>query len=134
MIMLLTHQVELREQATEALRHSGYDVAIPLHRNDMIALLKEAHPRLVILDLYLSDPSGAEDLKRLRDAGYEGPIVLLSGPSMMPVLKEAYPRGVTRIVPLPAKINDRFDLGELRSSVHACLSGDVPTRAKERPV
>jgi DNA-binding response OmpR family regulator len=125
MIMLLTHHNELREQIREALQHNGYTVITPPHRGDMLTVLKDAQPDLIILDLYLSHPSGAEDLKNLREHGYQGKIIVLSAPSMTSVLKEAYASGIDRVVTVPAKIQGRFDLGELQSSIKSCLRMDL---------
>lgn len=122
MIMLLTQQAELREQLSEALLASGHEVAIPVHRNDMLTVLQESHPHLIVLDLYLSDPSGVEDLKILRDTGYQGKIIVLSGPSMMSVLKDTYASGLDAIVQVPARIQGRFDLGDLQSTITTCMS------------
>ena len=114
MIMLLTHHRELRAQLNEALQQSGHNVAIPAHREDMLTVLKDSQPDLIILDLHLSHPSGTEDLKILREHGYVGRTIVLSAPSMMTVLKEAYASGVDRVVKVPAKIKGRYHLGELK--------------------
>src|SRR5215204_514959 len=83
MIMLITHQSELREQIGKSLGERGHAVAIPPHRQDMLTTLKVTHPDLIVLDLYVSDPSGAEDWKMLREHGFQGGIIILAGPSMI---------------------------------------------------
>lgn len=123
MIMLLTHRQNLREQLNESLQASGYSVTVPPHRDDMVTVLKESEPQLIILDLYLSDPSGSEDLKILRDQGYQGSIIVLSGPSMMPVLKEVYPVGIESVVQVPTKIKGRYHLGDLQTTISRCMRG-----------
>jgi DNA-binding response OmpR family regulator len=124
MIMLLTHRQNLREQLNKTLQASGYSVTIPPHREDMVTVLNESKPQLIVLDLYLSDPCGAEDLKILRDQGYQGAIIVLSGTSMMPVLKEVYPSGIESVVPVPTKINGQYQLGELQSIISGCMRGN----------
>jgi DNA-binding response OmpR family regulator len=121
MIMLLTHRSELREQLKDALQASGYEVAIPSHRQERLPMLTECRPVLILLDLYVSDPSGTEELKELRDHGYRGTIIVLSGPSMMPVLKEAYASGIGRVIPVPAHVNGRYVLGELQAAIQSCM-------------
>lgn len=121
MIMLLTQDGELREQLSEALQQSGHKVAIPAHRENMLPMLEDTQPSLIILDLHLSDPSGTDDLKMIRARGYGGRIIVLSSPSMMSVLNETYASGVDRVVKVPVTINGRYDLGELRSTVKSCL-------------
>ena len=41
MIMLTSQHPELREQPKEALQDSGHEVAIPAHRETMLAMLKD---------------------------------------------------------------------------------------------
>ena len=121
MIMLLTQDSELREQLTEALQQSGHKVGIPAHRENILSMIEDSHPSLIILDLHLSHPSGPHDLKMIRDRGYVERTIVLSSPPMMSVLAEAYASGVDRVVKVPARINGRYDLGELRSTVKSCL-------------
>jgi len=123
MIMLLTHQEELRRQLTHALHLRGHDVAIPRHREDMLTVLKDSKPELVILDLYLSDRSGAENLRLMHDHGYAGAMLVLSGPSMMPIVNVVYASGlrVTRVVQAPANLNGKYDFGDLESNIKTLL-------------
>ncbi len=121
MIMVLTQNSELREQLREALQQSGHEVAIPAHRENILAMLEDAQPSLIILDLHLSHPSGPDDLNMIRDRGYVGSVIVLSSQSMMSVLTEANASGVDRVLKAPAKIHGRYDLGELRSIIKTCL-------------
>jgi CheY-like chemotaxis protein len=121
MIMVLTHRSDLRKQLNEVLQASGYSVAIPSHREERLPMLIQHRPVLIVLDLYVSDPSATEELKELRDHGYRGTVMLLSGSSMMSVLKEAYPSGITRVISVPACVNGRYLLGELQAAVRSCM-------------
>ena len=69
MIMLLTHRSEIREQLNATLQDKGYDTCVPPHRQDVMAAMKERHPQVIILDLYLSEPSGIQTLRSLRQDG-----------------------------------------------------------------
>lgn len=91
----------------------------------MLAVLEDAQPDLIILDLYISQPSGAEDLKILREHGYQGKIIVLSAPSMTSVLKEAYASGIDLVVTVPSIIHGRYELGELQSTIKSCLRRDL---------
>ena len=123
MIMLLTHQEELRRQLTHALHVRGHGVVIPRHREDMLTVLKDSEPELVILDLYLSDRSGAENLRLIHDHHYAGAMLVLSGPSMMPIVNVVYASGlrVTRVVQAPANINGQYDFGDLESNIQILI-------------
>lgn len=121
MIMLLTQDSELREQLTEALQQSGHKVAIPAHRENILTMLEDSRPSLIILDLHVSHPSGPEDLKMIRDRGYVERTIVLSSPPMISALTESHANGVDRVLKVPVKINGRYDLGELRAAVKWCL-------------
>ena len=121
MIMVLTDRTDLRKQLNEVLQASGYSVAIPSHREERLPMLVEYRPELIVLDLYVSDPSGTKEVKELRDHGYRGTIILLSGSSMMPVLKEAYASGITRVILIPALVKGRYLLGELQAAIKSCM-------------
>ena len=123
MIMLVTYQEELRNQVLHSLLATGHEVAVPAHRNDLLTILNDFKPELVILDLYVSDPSGADNVRMIHEYGYTGAMMVLSGPSMMPVVKEIYSSGggLTRVVQGPAAINGHYDLGNLESTVRTLL-------------
>jgi DNA-binding response OmpR family regulator len=121
MIMLLTYRSELRDQLNRMLETKGYETCIPPHRHDAVAMLEDCDPDLIVLDMYLANPSGIEVLKTLRDDRYLGPVVLLSGPSMTSVLDDALPMGVDAVVSIPEQTAGRFDLGELELAIEASL-------------
>ena len=114
-IMVLTHRADLRAQIANLLETRGHQICIPDHRTDVTAKTKESHPDLVVLDMYLDNPSGARVLSDLRDNGYEGAVIAMSGPSKL--VRDEHSRGLHRIVQLPVQIDTRFDLGELETAV-----------------
>ena len=131
MIMLLTHQEELRRQLTQALHVRGHKVAIPQHRDDMLTVLEDSKPELVIVDLYLSDRSGADKLRLIHDHRYAGAVLVLSGPSMMPIVNVVYASGlrVTRVVQAPVNVNGQYDFGDLEFNIQTLID-EVGNRKK----
>ncbi len=121
MIMLLTYRSELREQLNKAIQDKGHETCIPAHRQDVLVAIKDRHPELIVLDLYLSEPSGIEVLRSLRQAGYHGRIIVLSGESMVSVLHDAQPLGLDTVVHIPARIGEHFDFGELEVAIETAL-------------
>ena len=89
----------------------------------MLTVLKDSKPELVILDLYLSNRSGAENLRLIHDHQYAGAMLVLSGPSMMPIVNVVYASGlrVTRVVQAPANINGQYDFGDLESNIQILI-------------
>lgn len=114
-IMVLTHRADLRAQIANSLETRGHQICIPDHQTDATAKTKESHPDLVVLDMYLDNPSGARVLSDLRHDGYEGAVIAMSGASK--VVSVEHSRRLHRIVQLPVQIGTRFDLGELESAV-----------------
>ena len=131
MIMVLTHRSDLRNPLNEVLQANGYSVAIPSHREERLSMLIEYRPVLIVLDLYVSDPSGTEQLKELREHGYRETVILLSGLSMMSVLKEAYASGITKVISIPAYVKGRYLLGELQAAVRSCMQEIHAERHKD---
>ena len=119
MIMILTHRSEMRERLTENLHAKGYETCVPEHRKDVTAAMKDRQPDVIVLDLYLAEPSGADILRRLRQDGYHGRIIVLSGESMVPILHDVQSLGLDKVVHIPARIGECFDFGELIVAIKA---------------
>ncbi len=101
MVVIATIDSTLRIDLQQSLTDKG----------DLFLLLKEGenivdsvfrhHPSLVILDLYLTHPSGIETLRQLRTEGYKGKIVMLGGQSSQSLAPEATRLGAWQIVGRP---------------------------------
>ena len=99
--------------------NKGHQVLKPEHHSDASTRTKETHPDLVVLDMYLDEPSGAQVLNDMRDNGYEGAVIAMSGPSK--VVAAEHSRRLHRIVQLPVEIGTDYDLGELETAVDAVV-------------
>ncbi len=122
MIMLLTYRAELREQIRKSLKVMGHELRIPAHRADVATAMKESPPDLVILDMYLDNPASSLVLQNLREDGYHGAIILLSGPSQGATLDGSQFLGRHRVLQLPVQIAGAYELDELRTAVTTCLT------------
>jgi len=121
MIMVITYRPELRDRVVERLRRCGYEVAVPPHRQDVLDGVSQINPDLIILDMYVADPSGLEMLRRIRRAEYRGKVVVLGGASLSTVLSTAQALGVDQVVSGLELNNSTFDLGPLEAAVRAAL-------------
>ena len=121
MIMLLIHRSEILEQLNAFLQSKGHETCIPGHHQDAVIATKDCHPRLIVLDLYLSEPSGLDVLKALRQAGYQGKVIVLSGEAMLSVACHAHSLGIDKVLHLPAKVAGHFDFGELETALKGAL-------------
>ena len=135
MIMLITYRPEFREQLNKALQAKGHETCVAPHRQDVVSVMKDCRPHLIVLDLYLSDPSGLAVLKTLREHDYHGKVVVLSGKSMTSVVHDAYPIGIDKVLHVPEKIAGHFDFGELQLAIETCLAatGTGPAPRAHRP-
>jgi DNA-binding response OmpR family regulator len=79
MIMLLTYRSELREQLNRMLETKSYETCIPPRRHDAVAMLEDCHPDLIVLDMYLANPSGIEVLKTMKRAAAKSAVTFTIG-------------------------------------------------------
>jgi ActR/RegA family two-component response regulator len=97
-VVIVSDKVEFREHIDRYLTERGYEVRIPPHRQDVLEMTKQDNTKVVVLDLYVSQPSGIELLRTLRDQGYRGKVIILAGQSMRTVIPQAYSLGVHEVV------------------------------------
>jgi CheY-like chemotaxis protein len=95
MIMLLTHQTDLREQIAKLLKGKGHAVCVPPHRTDVNTEMKQSQPDLVVLDMYVDNPAGRLVFQNLREQGYMGIVIVLSGPSQAGSIRDSTLIGIT---------------------------------------
>ena len=101
MLAIATIDSRLRESLASSFRQHGKAFLVLLEEEDIVQAVLHHHPSLVILDLYLSHPSGLEVLRQLRSGGFSGKVVLLGGPSTQTLASEASRLGAVQIVGRP---------------------------------
>ena len=105
MILLATHEVEFAKQMARLLEARGYPVMLAFDGSDVPALVTEGNPRLVVVNLYLQNPSGLEVLQQLRDQGYAGKIIVLAGYSASSEIQRALLLGIDQVLGQPVSFN-----------------------------
>ena len=115
MILLFIHEAKVRERIFQELQGLGYAVACARDGEDMLMYVSQMSPSVILLDLYLKNPSGLEILRRLRTEGYQGRVILLSGMSLRTEMPEAFSLGVDYVVSGP------LALGELDCAINSVL-------------
>jgi DNA-binding response OmpR family regulator len=125
MIMVITYRTQLRDRVVERLRRCEYDVAVPPHRQDVVDAVKQTNPELIVLDMYVADPSGLEILRRIRGAGYRGKVVALGGASLSTVLSTAQALGVDQVVSGAELYDSTFDLAPLEAAIRTALESSA---------
>jgi DNA-binding response OmpR family regulator len=110
MIMLVTYRADTVRPTKYNFTGKGHKTCIAPHRQNVVAVMEDCHPDLMVLDMYLADPSGIDVLKTFCNGSYQWRIVMLSGPSMRSVLHDGLPMGVDKVVHVPEQIAGRFEL------------------------
>lgn len=77
-ILIIEDDAGIRRGVGDALRVAGYDVASQGDGLAGLAAAQEGHADLIVLDLMLPGLSGYEICRKLRDAGSQVPIIMLT--------------------------------------------------------
>jgi DNA-binding response OmpR family regulator len=115
-VLVIEDEVRLAQNIASALRESS-GLAVDLADNGDDGLLLAEHNLydLIILDLMLPGTDGQKVVRRLRKAGDETAILILSARSERPVIVELLNLGADDYLTKP------FDLGELLARVKALI-------------
>ncbi|GJL62708.1 MAG: hypothetical protein NPIRA04_13620 [Nitrospirales bacterium] len=93
----------------------------------------QLQPLVVLLDMYVSHPSGLEVLRELRAHGFKGKVVLLGGSSMSSVISQAHHLKVDQVVGGPQWVDGPATLlcGQVEAAIHATLYASIARHAYE---
>ncbi|MDZ4733245.1 MAG: DUF2934 domain-containing protein [Nitrospirota bacterium] len=128
-VMIITHDTERRTRLTEFLSDRGYEVSVPPHRQDMWGMVKQTPPHVIVLDLYVADPSGADILCELRADGYNGKVVALAGLSSRTTLSKCWQAGIDHVVGGLQATGGAFDPGQVDVAIQASFQKEIAQRA-----
>ncbi len=131
MIMVVTFQEEFRETICSFLEGKGYMVCVPPHRQNMLPLVREKNPLVIVLDMYVSEPSGLKVLRELRAQNYMGKVVLLAGKSVSPLISETWHFGVEQVIGGFQGNGESHNLDQVESAIKMALHSDIAKRAFE---
>lgn len=112
MLLIATIDPILRSNLHHTLMEKGEPFLLLAEGENIIDLVLRHQPSLVILDLYLSNPSGIEILRQLRAEGFMGKVVVLGGQSTQSLAPEATRLRALQIVGRP--FNASQVLGAIR--------------------
>ncbi len=105
MLLVATVDSTLRRDLKEFSEEKRGSCLVFTEGTHIVETVLERQPSLVILDLYLTNPSGLEILRRLRASGYQGKVVVLGGQSTQTLAPEAFRLGAHQIVGRPFTID-----------------------------
>ena len=105
MLLIATIDPILQSHLRETMTKKGDPFLLLEEGENIVDSVIRHHPSLVILDLYLTHPSGIEILRQLRSEGYSGKVVVLGGHSTQSLAPEATRLGALQIVGRPFDAN-----------------------------
>ncbi len=122
MVLLVTHEVEFAKHMTLFLEAQGYPVMLTFEGSEVPSLVTQGNPQLIIVNLYLRNPSGLDVLRQLRAQGYAGKIIVLASYSTSTEMPRAFYFGVDQVLGQPVSLH------HLASAVRASIGPSVKTR------
>ena len=114
-ILIVDDEEDVRVSLRRALALDGHDTVLAEDAKTALAELRDNPPDAVILDWMLPDIDGIEVCRRLRAAGDDVPVLLLTARSAVTDRVEGLDAGADDFLVKP------FDLDELLASVRALL-------------
>ena len=115
-ILLIDHRPEHMRQPVLRLQLEGYDVAEASSAEDGLAMLREGHIDLVLLDAELPDTDGWAVLKQIReepDLAHTKVIIFMAGQGET---------GKLGLYPVEGELRRPFAIGELLEKVRIALA------------
>ncbi|MGH7167953.1 MAG: response regulator transcription factor [Nitrospiraceae bacterium] len=103
-IMVVDDEPMVRNLLSQFLTLRGYRVRAAKDGPDALALLKQEHPQLVILDVYMPGMNGVDVLRRLRANDYKGSVIALSASQDEQLLQEMLELGSVDIMGKPVDL------------------------------
>ena len=103
-IMVVDDEPMVRNLLSQFLTLRGYRVRAAKDGPDALALLKQEHPQLIILDVYMPSMNGVEVLRQLRGNDYKGSVIALSASQDEQLLQEMLELGSVDIMRKPVDL------------------------------
>jgi signal transduction histidine kinase len=120
-ILLVDDEQVVREVIALFLRHLAHEVEVAASAIEALRLVREQKFDLVITDHAMPRMTGGNFVATLRSAGFQIPILMLTGFGELMTTSDSIPTGVTRLLNKPVTMED------LRSAIAAiCQESKVP--------
>jgi signal transduction histidine kinase len=120
-ILLVDDEQVVREVIALFLRHQAHEVEVTPSAIEALRLVREQKFDLVITDHAMPRMTGGNFVATLRSAGFQIPILMLTGFGELMTTSDSIPTGVTKLLNKPVTMED------LRSAIAAiCQESKVP--------
>ena len=114
-IVVIEDEEDILELLEYHLSKQGYDVVGFLSSENVEAFLEEENPSLMIVDRNLPGTEGSEFVAKMREIGYDIPVIFLTAKDREKDLEEGFMRGGDDYITKP------FNIGELLLRIEALL-------------
>jgi CheY-like chemotaxis protein len=114
-ILVVDDEPLIRDLLVQFLSLRGYRAIGVKDGSDALAMVEQAPPDLILLDLFLPGMDGAEALRQLRQRDYAGGVILITGSHDEDTLDEAWALGPQEVIGKP------IDLEQLLTSIQLVL-------------
>jgi signal transduction histidine kinase/CheY-like chemotaxis protein len=103
-ILICDDDPDITDLLDVRLSDAGFGVSVAADAQALIAQAIESQPQVVIIDLNMPGLDGATAARRMREAGFRAPIVVLSGAAGARDLENALAAGCTQFVRKPPQM------------------------------
>lgn len=110
-ILVVDDEIEVTELIEEFLKESGYQVAVAMSRKEMLEIIPQFKPGIVLLDIRLPDGDGIEILNEIRSQYPEIEVIMVTGLADREIALKALQNGAIDYITKP------IDLAYLANSV-----------------
>lgn len=104
-ILVVDDEPLVRELLVQFLSLRGYRVRGATGGAEALAMIAESQPDLILLDLVMPGMSGVEMLHALRERGYPGGVIVLTGSQSEDVLEAAWVLGPQEVLSKPVDLD-----------------------------
>jgi DNA-binding NtrC family response regulator len=97
-LLVIDDEEGIRNLLDTLLRRKGYDVVLADNGLKGLALLRQEHPDVVVLDLKMPEMPGLAVLRQIRSLDPKKPVIILTGAGTPEAERQARALGVTEYV------------------------------------
>ena len=97
-VLVIDDEQSIRDLLDRLLRRKGYDVVLAESGRQGLALLRQEHPDVVVLDLKMPEMDGLTVLRQIRSLNRSQPVIVLTGSRTAEMEQQVRALGVTEYI------------------------------------
>ncbi len=104
-VLIVDDEIAIGKLLETAFKNKGFEAKWIESADNLLNVMKEFNPDIVLLDINMPGKSGFDALKELRDAGYKTPVIVISVLSQDVNIERAYDLGAVDYIIKPFSLN-----------------------------